>query len=169
MHTTVRIMQIVIGRDGKTGQALADAMDPVPEPTLTALNRTLEGRTEKLKNPHRSGSLAWFSWIVARLGGWSGYTSRGYKPPVPRQSLVASRAWMASSEAGHFVPHICDSRSPWGEGTARRLARKSHLRRERSQRRRERLSLCAITGSAGMCDRLPAWHREPTRQPTLHG
>jgi hypothetical protein len=48
----VLIMQIVIGRDGKTGQALADAMDPVHQPALTALNRTLEGRTEKLKNPH---------------------------------------------------------------------------------------------------------------------
>lgn len=80
----VRIMQIVIGRDGKTGQALADAMDPVHQPALTALNRTLEGRTEKLKNPHPSGSLAWFSWIVARLGGWSGYTSRGYKPAGPK-------------------------------------------------------------------------------------
>jgi hypothetical protein len=48
------------------------------------LNRELEGRTEKLKNPHLQGSLAWFSWIVARLGGWSGYTSRGYKPAGPK-------------------------------------------------------------------------------------
>lgn len=80
----VRIMQIVIGRDGKTGQTLADAMDPAHEPALTALNRKVEGRTEKLKNPHPPGSLAWFSWIVARLGGWSGYTSRGYKPAGPK-------------------------------------------------------------------------------------
>jgi hypothetical protein len=80
----VRIMQIVIGRDGKTGQVLADAMDPVHEPALKALNGKLEGRTEKLKNPHPQGSLAWFSWIVARLGGWSGYTSGGYKPAGPK-------------------------------------------------------------------------------------
>jgi len=80
----VRIMQIVIGRDGRTGQVLADAMDPACEPALTALNNKLEGRTEKLKNPHPPGSLAWFSWIVARLGGWSGYTSRGYKPAGPK-------------------------------------------------------------------------------------
>ena len=80
----VRIVQIVIGRDGKTGQVLADAMDPAHQPALTALNGKLEGRTEKLKNPHPQGSLAWFSWIVARLGGWSGYTSRGYKPAGPK-------------------------------------------------------------------------------------
>jgi hypothetical protein len=80
----VRIMQIVIGRDGKTGQVLADAIDPAHEPALTALNGKLEGRTEKLKNPQPQGSLAWLSWIVARLGGWSGYTSRGYKPAGPK-------------------------------------------------------------------------------------
>src|SRR5271154_5578060 len=64
------------------------------EPAVTELNRPLELRTEKLKNPHPSGGLGWFSWIVA------GYSSRGYK------LLVASRTWMASSEAGHFVPQI---------------------------------------------------------------
>jgi hypothetical protein len=80
----VRIQQIVMGRDGQTGQAMTDAVDPVHEPALLALNRKLEGRTDLLKNPHIQGSLAWFSWIVARLGGWSGYTSKGYKPPGPK-------------------------------------------------------------------------------------
>jgi len=80
----VRIMQIVIGRNGQTGQSMADAIDPAHEPALTALNSRLEGRTETLKNPHPQASLAWFAWIVGRLGGWSGYTSRGYKPAGPK-------------------------------------------------------------------------------------
>jgi hypothetical protein len=80
----VRIMQVVIGRDGKTGQSMQDAIDSEHEPALAALNKKLEGRTELLKNPHKQGSLAWYSWIVARLGGWSGYTSKGYKPPGPK-------------------------------------------------------------------------------------
>ena len=80
----VRVMQIVIGRDARTEQSMADAIDPAHAPALTALNNRLERPTEKLKNPHPRESLAWFAWIVARLGGWSGYTSRGYKPAGPK-------------------------------------------------------------------------------------
>jgi hypothetical protein len=81
----VRVMQLVIGRDGSTGQKLSDVVaDPAELPALQAINRTLEGQTEKLKNPHDPGLLAWYAWIAARLGGWSGYTSKGYKPAGPK-------------------------------------------------------------------------------------
>jgi Transposase DDE domain len=80
----VRIMQIVLARDGKTKQSMADVIDPATEPALRAINQKLEGKTAKLQNPHAPASLAWLAWIVARLGGWSGYTSRGYKPPGPK-------------------------------------------------------------------------------------
>jgi hypothetical protein len=80
----VRAMQLVLARDGSTGQPLTDAVEPADIAPLRQLNPTLEGRTAKLKNPHDPASLAWLAWIVARLGGWSGYTSRGYKPPGPK-------------------------------------------------------------------------------------
>jgi hypothetical protein len=80
----IRSMQLVMARDGSTGQPVTDAADPADMPPLRALNASLEGRTEKLRNPHDETSLAWFAWIVARLGGWSGYTSRGYRPPGPK-------------------------------------------------------------------------------------
>jgi hypothetical protein len=48
----VRVMQIVLARDGSTGQPLSDAADPAEQPMLTALNARLEGRTGKLRNPH---------------------------------------------------------------------------------------------------------------------
>jgi hypothetical protein len=80
----VRIVQIVLGRDGHTGQGMADAIDRASEPVLRAINRRVEGKSETLKNPHAPASLAWLAWIVARLGGWSGYTSSGYKPPGPK-------------------------------------------------------------------------------------
>ena len=80
----VRSMQLVLARDGGTGQPVTDAADPADMPALRELSASLEGRTEKLKNPHDEATLAWYVWIVARLGGWSGYTSRGYKPPGPK-------------------------------------------------------------------------------------
>lgn len=80
----VRAMQLVLARDGTTGQPITDAVDPADLPALHQINARLEGRTAKLRNPHEPASLAWLAWIVARLGGWSGYTSRGYKPAGPK-------------------------------------------------------------------------------------
>ena len=80
----VRAMQLVLARDGTTGQGVADAADPADMAALRQIKASLEGRTAKLKNPHDEGLLAWLAWIVGRLGGWSGYTSRGYKPPGPK-------------------------------------------------------------------------------------
>ena len=80
----VRVMQLVHGRDGTTGQPLTDAVRPEDEPLVEALVAKLEGKTEKQKNPHPRGTLARVAWAIGRLGGWSGYVGRGYKPPGPK-------------------------------------------------------------------------------------
>jgi hypothetical protein len=76
----VTVMQLVKARDGKTKQRLADAFEPADRPILEALSAQLEGKTDRQKNPHRKGSLAFASWVIARLGGWTGY----YGKPGPR-------------------------------------------------------------------------------------
>jgi hypothetical protein len=43
---------------------------------------TLQGRTQKQQNPFSPGSLPWATWLIARLGGWSGYHSQS--PPGMR-------------------------------------------------------------------------------------
>ena len=50
------------------------------EPFVEALTVKLEGKTQRLKNPHTKGSLARLAWVVGRLGGWDGYEGHGYKP-----------------------------------------------------------------------------------------
>jgi hypothetical protein len=80
----VRSMQLVMARDGSTRQPVTDAVDAADMAALRCVSVSLEGRTEKLKNPHDPVTLAWFCWIVARLGGWSGYTSKGYRPAGPK-------------------------------------------------------------------------------------
>ncbi len=80
-----RVMQLVIGRDGATGQPITDAIaDPAEISALQAINATPQGPTDKLKNPFDPASLAWYAWIAARRGGWSGYTSAGYRPAGPK-------------------------------------------------------------------------------------
>lgn len=46
---------------------------------IKLLMKDLEGKTEKQRNPYSTGTLAWSAWGIARLSGWSGYSSHG--PP----------------------------------------------------------------------------------------
>lgn len=75
------IMQLVLGREGRIPQDASTVFSPSEMDTLKVLVPSLEGKTEQQKNPHSFGSLAWATWIIARLGGWNGYAS--YRPPGP--------------------------------------------------------------------------------------
>jgi hypothetical protein len=75
----VQVLQMVRERDGAVGRPMEDALDPEDRPALEAVCQTLEGNTKRQTNPHPKGSLAYASWVCARLGGWSGY----YGKPGP--------------------------------------------------------------------------------------
>ena len=75
----VSCMQMVQDRDGGAGRPLRDVFEAEDRPALEAVSATLEGKTEKQKNPHPKGSLAFAAWVCARLGGWTGY----YGKPGP--------------------------------------------------------------------------------------
>jgi hypothetical protein len=77
----VAVMQLVEGRDAGAERRASEAIDATEEEFAACLCPTLEGKTAKQKNPHASRSLAWLSWIIARLGGWSGYTAYGPAGP----------------------------------------------------------------------------------------
>src|ERR1035437_7938840 len=82
----VTVMQLVKARDGTTDQQLADAFEPDDQPVLEALSAKLEGATALQKNPHPKGSLAFAAWVIARLGGWTGYYGKP-GPKVMRRGL----------------------------------------------------------------------------------
>jgi len=82
----VTVMQLVRARDGTTDQKLADAFDSMDQPILQAVSRQLEGKTARQKNPHPEGSLAYGAWVLARLGGWTGYYGKP-GPQVMRRGL----------------------------------------------------------------------------------
>lgn len=77
----IQIMQLVNARDGHTDQKLEQVFSKTEMDCLKKLNQKLQGKTQQLKNPHPTSSLAFATWVIARLGGWKGYKSES--PPGP--------------------------------------------------------------------------------------
>lgn len=95
LQAAARCMQMVLARDGSSQPATA-AFEPDEIPVLAALQPTLEGKTEKQRNPHPNTSMAWAAWIIARLGGWNGYKSE--RPPGPITMLNGLKRFAAMAE-----------------------------------------------------------------------
>jgi hypothetical protein len=87
----VSVQQLVHARDGANGlrppRLMTDAFDAQDQPLLEAFCADLEGKTERQKNPHPRGTLAYAAWVCARLGGWTGY----YGKPGP---IVMLNGWL---------------------------------------------------------------------------
>jgi hypothetical protein len=79
LAAAVRTIQLVDARDGGP-RPMTDVLDEEFDKPLQAISRSLEGKTDRQKNPHPARSLAFVSWVAARLGGWNCY----YKPPGPK-------------------------------------------------------------------------------------
>ncbi|HYS89153.1 MAG TPA: IS4 family transposase [Bradyrhizobium sp.] len=89
----IQVLQMVRERDGVANRPLQDALDLEDQPALEAICQTLEGKTDKQKNPHPKGSLAYASWVCARLGGWTGYYGKP-GPIVMMQGLQSLKAML---------------------------------------------------------------------------
>lgn len=87
----VTVLQLVRERDGTAKRPLEDAFDEDEQEALKAVSARLEGKTDKQKNPHPKGSLAYAAWVFARLGGWTGYYGKP-GPIVMLQGLVQFQA-----------------------------------------------------------------------------
>lgn len=82
----ITVQQLLHARDGKSARPLSDILPPEDTALLQAVNRSVEGKTERQQNPHPPDSLAYAAWVCGRLGGWTGY----YGEPGP---IVLLRGW----------------------------------------------------------------------------
>jgi hypothetical protein len=78
----VTVTQLLRARDNPGGQTLLDAFDAKDEQVIEAICADYEGPspTRRQTNPHPRGTMARATWVIARLGGWTGY----YGKPGPR-------------------------------------------------------------------------------------
>lgn len=98
----IQVLQMVRERDGAAGRPLEDVFDPADQPALEAVCLTLEGKTERQKNPHPKGSLAYASWVCARLGGWTGYYGKP-GPVVTLQGVLRFKAMLHGWKLGRLM------------------------------------------------------------------
>jgi Transposase DDE domain len=75
------VIQLVQARNGGEELPAEFVFTPEEIDALRAISKPLKGRTKLQQNPHSSQTLAWAAWIIAKLGGWTGYAS--HRPPGP--------------------------------------------------------------------------------------
>lgn len=78
LSVALKALQLVLGRE----QSDLSAQVAFSEAEITCLTQfapRLQGATVKQQNPFPHASLPWATWLIARLGGWSGYRSQ--RPP----------------------------------------------------------------------------------------
>jgi len=103
--TALKVLQMRLCWNMEEGQPACEVFDKKQLACLGKLNATVEGSTAKLRNPFSEHSLRWAAWIIARLGGWTGYNSQG--PPGPlvlKRGLddfyLIFKGWMLERDVG---------------------------------------------------------------------
>jgi hypothetical protein len=103
LAAAVRILQTVDARHGSRRSAL-DVTDQETIDAAACIGPSLEGGTERQKNPYPVASLAWLTWIIARLGGWNCY----YKPPGPK---TMAAGWTRLNEQARGIILVTQHRT----------------------------------------------------------
>jgi hypothetical protein len=98
----IQVLQLVRDRDGAAHRPMQDVFDPADQLAMEAVCASLEGNTPRQKNSHAKGSLAYASWVCARLGGWTGYYGQP-GPVVMLQGLMRFKAMHHGWKLGRLI------------------------------------------------------------------
>lgn len=101
------VIQLVQARNGGEQLPVEIAFTPQEIEALAGINKALMGRTELQKNHHPPNTLAWAAWIIAKLGGWTGYAS--HRPPGPitfHNGMVQFQAQFQAFLIGQAIKNV---------------------------------------------------------------
>lgn len=76
-----QVMALVMARDGSIEIPAQSTFTNDEIECIQQINATVEGPTQKQKNPFQVDTLAFAAWVIARLGGWTTYNKA--RPPGP--------------------------------------------------------------------------------------
>lgn len=79
MEAAIQVLQLKQARDGDESVNIETVFSESEISCLEAIAPQYEGTTVKQQNPFPYKSLPWAAWIIARMGGWTGYKNN--RPP----------------------------------------------------------------------------------------
>lgn len=82
LQVSMQILQLTQARDNPHNIKAEIAFTQPQIVLLSILVKKYEGNTEKQKNPYQQATIAWASWVIARMGGWKGYRSQAIPGPI---------------------------------------------------------------------------------------
>jgi hypothetical protein len=82
LNAALRVMQLMHASEEETAQPLDEVFTKQEHQCLIEVNHQLKGKTKKQSNPYKEKTLLWAKWIIARLGGWKGYSSQRTPGPI---------------------------------------------------------------------------------------
>lgn len=108
LGAALEVLRLLRAERGESEQPLEEVFDPIQQQCLHAVATRVQGRTPAQQNPHPPQTLAWAAWIIARLGGWSGYRSQRAAGPITYKHGLARFTTLCEG----FALHLTDLCTP---------------------------------------------------------
>lgn len=96
-----RVYQMVLGRNNENRMG-SDLFEADEMRALEKLSPKLEGRTDRSKNKNKPQTLAFYIWVIARLGNWK---PEDRDPPGP---ITFKRGWETFKSSLNITQMIAD-------------------------------------------------------------
>lgn len=81
MNNVLRVIQLLLAYGNEESQPIKEVFSSEEIICLRVLANKMEQKKTQVQNNYSDEKLSWASWVIARLGGWKGYTKQ--RPPGP--------------------------------------------------------------------------------------
>jgi len=81
LNNILRIIQLLLAYGNEESQSIKEVFSSEEIVCLRVLTNKMEQKKSQVQNNYPEENLSWASWVIARLGGWKGYTKQ--RPPGP--------------------------------------------------------------------------------------
>lgn len=81
LNNVLRVMQLLLAYGNEDSQPIKEVFSSEEIICLRVLSNKMEQKKTQVQNNYSEDKLSWASWVIARIGGWKGYTKQ--RPPGP--------------------------------------------------------------------------------------